>query len=337
MDGANPSTSQTSCASRCPASEQSALHSGGWIIRNNERRNTTEVAPPAEHAPVLRSRSHHAAGKRAGASRCFAALLPCARLCRQAQSLQAPRAANLRCGRAFGHLRPAAGAPAAPARGVARRLSCTVRRRRARAPRRGKAPRRPQRLPAQDPDRAGLRARGAQQRPTQPRGPPRGATLPLSSIELTPPARQVETPLDVAQRLSERVGNTVHLKREDMQPVFSFKVRHLAPHRRCAPPTLTLVPAARRVQPHRPAVCRGAGSGRGDGERRESRPRGCAVCAAPGPVCCGMHAPNHARHQGERGAAHGGGGAPGRRHVRRDKRVCARPGSFRGPRLHSPF
>jgi len=37
--------------------------------------------------------------------------------------------------------------------------------------------------------------------------------------------RQVETPLDVAKRLSERLGNTVYLKREDCQPVFSFKAR----------------------------------------------------------------------------------------------------------------
>ncbi len=34
-----------------------------------------------------------------------------------------------------------------------------------------------------------------------------------------------ETPLDHAPRLSERLGNTVLLKREDLQPVFSFKVR----------------------------------------------------------------------------------------------------------------
>ncbi len=34
-----------------------------------------------------------------------------------------------------------------------------------------------------------------------------------------------ETPLETAQRLSRRVGNTVLFKREDMQPVFSFKLR----------------------------------------------------------------------------------------------------------------
>ena len=35
----------------------------------------------------------------------------------------------------------------------------------------------------------------------------------------------VETPLDVAPGLSQRIGNTVLLKREDAQPVFSFKLR----------------------------------------------------------------------------------------------------------------
>jgi threonine dehydratase len=35
----------------------------------------------------------------------------------------------------------------------------------------------------------------------------------------------IETPLDYARRLSERVDNSVFFKREDLQPVFSFKVR----------------------------------------------------------------------------------------------------------------
>jgi threonine dehydratase len=35
----------------------------------------------------------------------------------------------------------------------------------------------------------------------------------------------VETPLEPAKRLSDRLGNTVLLKREDLQPVFSFKLR----------------------------------------------------------------------------------------------------------------
>jgi len=35
----------------------------------------------------------------------------------------------------------------------------------------------------------------------------------------------VETPLEVAPNLTRRLGNTVLLKREDVQPVFSFKLR----------------------------------------------------------------------------------------------------------------
>jgi len=35
----------------------------------------------------------------------------------------------------------------------------------------------------------------------------------------------IETPLEVAPNLSLRTGNTIFLKREDMQPVFSFKLR----------------------------------------------------------------------------------------------------------------
>jgi len=35
----------------------------------------------------------------------------------------------------------------------------------------------------------------------------------------------IETPLDVMPRLSERLANTLLLKREDLQPVFSFKLR----------------------------------------------------------------------------------------------------------------
>lgn len=35
----------------------------------------------------------------------------------------------------------------------------------------------------------------------------------------------VETPVDEAAQLSQRLGNRVLLKREDLQPVFSFKLR----------------------------------------------------------------------------------------------------------------
>ena len=35
----------------------------------------------------------------------------------------------------------------------------------------------------------------------------------------------MQTPLELASNLSRRIGNRVLLKREDMQPVFSFKLR----------------------------------------------------------------------------------------------------------------
>ena len=35
----------------------------------------------------------------------------------------------------------------------------------------------------------------------------------------------IETPVDVAHFLSERFGNRVLFKREDLQPVYSFKIR----------------------------------------------------------------------------------------------------------------
>ena len=35
----------------------------------------------------------------------------------------------------------------------------------------------------------------------------------------------IETPLDAAKSLSQRLNNHIFLKREDLQPVFSFKLR----------------------------------------------------------------------------------------------------------------
>jgi threonine dehydratase len=35
----------------------------------------------------------------------------------------------------------------------------------------------------------------------------------------------MESPLETAPRLSRRIGNSILLKREDLQPVFSFKLR----------------------------------------------------------------------------------------------------------------
>ncbi|NCC37674.1 MAG: pyridoxal-phosphate dependent enzyme, partial [Chloroflexia bacterium] len=35
----------------------------------------------------------------------------------------------------------------------------------------------------------------------------------------------IETPLQAAPRLTARLGNEVFFKREDLQPIFSFKLR----------------------------------------------------------------------------------------------------------------
>lgn len=58
-------------------------------------------------------------------------------------------------------------------------------------------------------------------------------------------AVQVETPLELAPRLSDRLGNNIYMKREDMQPVFSFKVLN------------TLLATSMRTDVHggRPACC----------------------------------------------------------------------------------
>ena len=67
----------------------------------------------------------------------------------------------------------------------------------------------------------------------------------------------VESPLEPAPLLSQRLSNTVLLKREDTQAVFSLKLRG---------PTTRCQPAARRAQPRRdrglgrqPCARRGAG------------------------------------------------------------------------------
>ena len=67
-------------------------------------------------------------------------------------------------------------------------------------------------------------------RPTRPRAAAKSGPLSLSDyLQKILTARvydvAVETPLEKAARLSKRLANTVLLKREDQQPVFSFKVR----------------------------------------------------------------------------------------------------------------
>jgi predicted deacylase len=64
----------------------------------------------------------------------------------------------------------------------------------------------------------------------------------------------VETPLELAASLSERLGNRVLLKREDQQPVFSFKLR--GAYNKMA--QLRAAERARGVIAHRPATTRRA-------------------------------------------------------------------------------
>jgi threonine dehydratase len=76
----------------------------------------------------------------------------------------------------------------------------------------------------------------------------------------------IESPLEEAPRLSRRLGNRVLLKREDLQPVFSFKLR--GAYNRIA----HLSPAAAR----RGVVCASAGN-HAQGVALAARHRGCAA------------------------------------------------------------
>ena len=69
-------------------------------------------------------------------------------------------------------------------------------------------------------------SRPARPAPARAAGSPLGLSDYLQKI-LTAKVYDVadETPLETARSLSKRVGNQVLLKREDSQPVFSFKLR----------------------------------------------------------------------------------------------------------------
>ena len=93
----------------------------------------------------------------------------------------------------------------------------------------------------------------------------------------------IESPLEEAPRLSRRLGNQVLLKREDLQPVFSFKLR--GAYNRIA--HLSEAIAKRGV------VCASAGN-HAQGVALAARRRG-----IPGR---GRHAADHPAHQGAGGA-----------------------------------
>ncbi len=111
----------------------------------------------------------------------------------------------------------------------------------------------------------------------------------------------IESPLDVAHNLSRRLNNQILLKREDLQPVFSFKCR--GAYNKMA--KLTHGPAGAR---------RGGGVGR----------QPCAGGGAGGAKtrCDGHHrdAGDHAEDQGRRGGGARRAGDPARRQLRRSLR-----------------
>ena len=107
-----------------------------------------------------------------------------------------------------------------------------------------------------------------------------------------------ETPLDPAARLSRRLGNTVLLKREDQQPVFSFKLR--GAYNKIA--HLTDEERARGI------ITASAGN----------HSQGVAYSAQQARPARGhRHAADDAADQGRRGARHGRRGRARRRQLRR--------------------
>ena len=107
-----------------------------------------------------------------------------------------------------------------------------------------------------------------------------------------------ETPLDPAPRLSRRLGNEVLLKREDLQPVFSFKIR--GAYNRIA----RLSAGGSRARRHRR-------------QRRQPRAGRRLLGPAPRPARRHRHAADDAGDQGRRGQGARRGGRAGRRSLRR--------------------
>ena len=113
-----------------------------------------------------------------------------------------------------------------------------------------------------------------------------------------------ETPLEPARRLSHRLGNQVLLKREDLQPVFSYKLR--GAYNRIA--HLTDAERARGV------IAASAGN----------HAQGVAYAARHlGIARADRDAADHAGDQGRSGARAGRRGRARRRHLRRRRRRAA--------------
>ena len=127
-----------------------------------------------------------------------------------------------------------------------------------------------------------------------------------------------ETPLEPAPKLSSRLGSEVWLKREDLQPVFSFKIRGAY---------------NKLIVAHR----RGAGAG---GHRVVGRKSCAGRRARRAPArgaCAHRHAGDGAAHQGGGGGAARGGGGAGRRGLRRRKARADALAAERGMIFVPPF
>ena len=114
----------------------------------------------------------------------------------------------------------------------------------------------------------------------------------------------IESPLEPRAALSKRLGNRLLLKREDLQPVFSFKLR--GAYNKMARP------AAARLRARRDR-----------GERGQPRAGRGARRAAAGLQRGDRDAGHHAAHQGRRGGGARRGGRAARRLLRRGLRAGA--------------
>ena len=120
----------------------------------------------------------------------------------------------------------------------------------------------------------------------------------------------IETPLEVAPNLSARLGNRVLLKREDMQPVFSFECRG-------AYNKMVNLPAAALA---RGVIASSAGN-HAQGVALAAQKLGCARGD--------RDAVHHAQDQDRRGQGARRRGDPARRHLRRGARRGEAPRSAR--------
>ncbi len=127
----------------------------------------------------------------------------------------------------------------------------------------------------------------------------------------------IETPLEAAPRLSRRIGNRVLFKREDLQPVFSFKLRG----------AYNKISHLSETVAKRGVICASAGN-HAQGVALSARRRG-------------HHgrdrdAADHAEHQGAGCARPRRRGGAARRRFRPRLRIRDRAGARTGPDVHPP-